>query len=150
MVLFFYLCLDYSDPYHSHNKLKYGIKLALKPSGRADPAVHIEIPFDYYMFMGGMRRAGTMKWKSHSYEVYGIDSYNALVPILGERWHVRILNEDRLLYVVHSTVKYYLYHCTPLIDSWAPSCSWWWLLSYFRLVCGDGVQSTLDSITSML
>ena len=98
--------------------------------------------------MGGMRRAGKMKQKSHGCEVYGIDSYNALVLILGERWHIRILNEDKdFCYVVHSTVEYYLYHCTPLIDSYEPlhAVDGGYCL-IFRFVRGDGVQSTLDRI----
>ena len=144
--------LDYPDPFHPHNELKYQIKLALKPSGRADPVVRIEIPFDFYTFMGVMRRAGKMKRKSNGSDVYGIDGYSALVPILGERWHIRILNEDKdFCYVVHSTVEYYLYRRKPLIDSYEPlhAVDGGYCL-IFRFVRGDGVESTLDRITSML
>lgn len=114
--------------------------------------MRIETPFDYYTFMGGMRRAGMMKRKSHGSEVYGIDSYSALVPILGERWHIRVLNEDKdFCYVVHSTVEYYLHRRTPVIDSYDPlhAVDGGYCL-IFRFVRGDGVQSAFDRITSML
>lgn len=61
VMLFPIFVLHFPDPYHPRNKLKYRIKLASNTPGRADPAVCIEIPFDHYTFMGGMRRAGKMK-----------------------------------------------------------------------------------------
>ena len=51
---------------------------------------------------------------------------------------------------MHSTVEYYLYRRTPLIDSYDPLHvidGGYCLI--FRFVRGDRVQSTLDRITSM-
>ena len=82
-----YLTLDLPAPFHPHNELKYEIKLALKPSGRADPVNPIEVPFDY-TFMGGLSLAGKVRRESHGSKIYGIDPCSDLTPILGEKWPV--------------------------------------------------------------
>ena len=89
-----FLTLDFPAPFHPHNELKYQIKLALKPSGRADPVNRIEVPFDYCTFMGGLGVNGKVRHRSHGKEKYGIDTYSDLTPFLGEKWHIRIFNEE--------------------------------------------------------
>lgn len=78
----FFLHIDFPAPFHPYNELKYQIKLALKPSGRVYPCSRIEVPFDYYTFMGGLGVAGKFRRKTHGNKIYGIDSYSDLAPFL--------------------------------------------------------------------
>ena len=90
MKCLYFLTLDFPAPFHPHNELKYQIMLALKPSGRADPDNRIEVPFNYYTFMGGFSVAGKVRRKSQGSEIYGIDSYSDLTTFLGEKWPIRL------------------------------------------------------------
>ena len=108
----FFLHVDFPAPFHPH-ELKYQIKLALKLSGRVDPCSRTEVPFDYYTFMGGLGVAGKFRRKTHGNKIYGIDSYSALAPFLGEKW-LRILNENDFCYVMLATVKYHLHRRRPI------------------------------------
>ena len=49
---------DTYTPFHLHSELAYQIKLSLRPSTRADPDVRIEIPFDRFLFIGGLQQVG--------------------------------------------------------------------------------------------
>ena len=148
----YFLTLDFPAPFHPHNDLKYQIKMALKPSGRADPVNRIEVPFDFYTFMGGLGTAGIVRHKSHGNEVYGIDSYSALTPFLGEKWHIRILSkENDFCYSILATVEYHLHRRKPIIDSFEPLVAIDGGYSLiFRFVRGDGVNSDLSRITDLL
>ena len=77
-----FLTLDFPAPFHPHNELKYQIKLALKPSRRADPVNRIEVPFDYCTFMGGLGVAGKVRHRSHGKENMELTHIVILHPFL--------------------------------------------------------------------
>ena len=47
-------------PFHLHNELAYQIKAALNSWARSDVDVRIELPFDRYLFIGGLQQAGKL------------------------------------------------------------------------------------------
>ena len=61
-------------PFHPHNELLYQIKLSLNNS-RKDPDIRIEIPFDRYVFGGGLQQRGKFLKKYRGHDVYGIGEY---------------------------------------------------------------------------
>jgi len=136
-------------PFHLHTELSYQIKLALS-SSRSDPDTRIEIPFDKFLFVGGMQQAGKLLKKHRGHGVYGIKKYSDLVPILGERWHIRVLNKQLdFCYAKLETVRYYLYTRQPLPDfqpgyedSYIPTGH----VLIFRFVRVDGVKRHWDDI----
>ena len=148
MKCLYFLTLDFPAPFHPHNELKYQIKLALKPSGRADPVNRIEVPFDYYTFMGGLSVAGKVRRESHGSEIYGIDSYSDLTPFLGKKWPIRILNEKNdFCYAILATIEYHLHRRRPIIDSYEPLVAVDGGYSLiFCFVRGDGVNSDLSRL----
>lgn len=124
-------------PFHPHTELLYQIKLSLNNS-RKDPDIRIEIPFDRYVFGGGLQQRGKFLKKYRGHDVYGIGEYGDLTPILGKRWHVRVLNEQMdFCYVELKTVQYYLHYRQPIPDLQPDLES----LLVFRFVRGDGVRS---------
>ena len=138
-------------PFHPHNELLYQIKLSLNNS-RKDPDIRIEIPFDRYVFGGGLQQRGKFLKKYRGHDVYGIGEYGDLTPILGKRWHVRVLNEQMdFCYVELKTVQYYLHYRQPIPDL-QPDLESQYVyggcILVFRFVRGDGVQS--HSVTLFL
>ena len=77
------------EPFDLHKELAYHIKVGLKDS-RKDPDIRIEMPFD--LFNGGLTCCGKLMRKSWGHNVYGINRYTDLKPLLSDRWHLRILN----------------------------------------------------------
>lgn len=141
---------SYTGPFHLHNELAYQIKLALKPSMRSDPNIRIELPFDHYLFIGGLQQAGKLLRNSYGHSVYGIRNFTSLDYILGRQWHLRVLNKDKdFCYVILSTVQYYLHRRQPAedADDLERSADGGYLL-IFRFVRGDGVERDWKDITS--
>ena len=99
------------EPYERfdlHQELAYKIKLGLKNS-RKDPEIRIEMPFDL-AFNGGLKCCGRLLRKSMGHDIYGLDQYSNLKPLLGDCWHLRILNPRRDFCYVHiQTIKYWLH-----------------------------------------
>ena len=100
------------EPYERfdlHQELAYQIKLGLKNS-RKDPEIRIEMPFDLLVFNGGLKCCGRLLRKSMGHDIYGLDRYSDLKPLLGNCWHLRILNPRRDFCYVHlQTVQYWLH-----------------------------------------
>ena len=141
----------YAGPFHLHSELAYQIKLALKPSTRSDPNVRIELPFDRYLFVGGLQQAGKFLKSSHGHSIYGISSYSTLAPILGREWHLRILNKEKdFCYAILETVQYHLHRRQPAEDAVDPerSVDGGYLL-IFRFVRGDGVERNWEDIAAI-
>jgi len=70
-----------------------------------DPAVRIELAFDRVLFDGGLAKHGYMKKSERGHEVYGIKRFSSLAAVLGDKWHIRILNEHSdFSYVNRQTV----------------------------------------------
>ena len=104
-------------PFHLHTELAYQIKLALYSSRRSDPDTRVEVPFDYFLFVGGLKQAGTLLKTHHGHDVYGIKMYHNLVPILGTAWHVRVLNKQMdFCYVILHSVHFHLHHQQDIAD----------------------------------
>lgn len=81
--------------------------------------------------------------------VYGIKKYEDLAPILGRRWHVRVLNDERdFCFVELETVQYYMHSHRPLVDL-QPDMDCKYVhggcVLVFRFVRGDGVRHQWDS-----
>ena len=107
---------------------------------RSDPNVKIEVPFDRFLFIGELQQAGKLRKSTGLYQIYGITKYSALVPLLGEQWHVRVLNKQMdFCYAVRETIQYHLRRCQDIIDPIDPkrSIDGGYVL-VFRFVRGDG------------
>lgn len=108
-----FICPDHYAPFHLHNELAYQIKLSIRPSTRADPDVRIEFPFD-----GGLQQVGKLVKSSRGHDIYTIRRYSTLDPLLGQQWHLRVLNRAKdFSYVILETVQYYLHRRVPAQDA---------------------------------
>lgn len=137
-------------PFHLHTELAYQIKLALHSSTRSDPDIRVELPFDRFLYTGGLQQAGKKIKKYRGHDVYGIDKYGDLAPILGPRWHVRVFNEQMdFCYVILETVRFHLHRRQPVPD-FQPDFEPHHTVDggyavIFHFVRGDGVRSHWDS-----
>ena len=107
-------------PFYLHRQQANQIKMALHSSQRSDRNVRIELAYDY-LFVGGLKQAGKLlKRLYHGHDIYGIKKYHDLDPILGPRWHVRVLNKQMdFCYVILGTVQFHL-HCQQSIPDFQP------------------------------
>ena len=140
---------DY-QPYNPHRELAYQIKVSLHSGSRREPEVRIELPFDRLLFEGGLKQCGRFLGKRGGHDVYTVRGHADLKPLLGDRWHVRILAENLdFCYVNMDTVQYYLHTRQALKDfdneGSAISIPGGHVL-VFRFVRMDGVRRQLDSI----
>ena len=109
------------------------------------------MPFDYYTFTGGLGVAGKVRRKSHGNEIYRIDSYSDLTPFLGEKWPIRILNEENdFCNAILTTDEYHLNRRRPIIHSYEPLITDGGYSMIFCSVRGDGVNFDLSRITGLL
>ena len=113
----------------------------------------MEVPFDHFLFGGGLQQYGTIVKKQQGHDIYRINKYEDLAPILGRRWHVRVLNDERdFCYVELDTVQYYLHYRQPMVDLQPDiDCKYihgGWVL-VFRFVRGGGDRHQWDSFISM-
>ena len=116
--------------------------VALNSSSRSDPDVRLDMSFDYFLFCGRLKQAGYLIRQSRGREVFGIKSYSALSPILGEYWYVRVLNRQHdFCYVLLDTIQFYLYRRNSIVTSFEPlrQLEGGYAL-VFKFVRGDGVQ----------
>ena len=138
-------------PFHLHNELAYQIKVALNSKSRSDVDVRIELPFDRFLYVGGLQQAGKLVKRSHGHDVHTISRYSSLEPLLGHQWHLRVLNKQLdFCYVIKETVRFYLHHRLdiedPVDDTRTVSGG---DVLIFRFVRGDGVQRNWDDIVSI-
>ena len=90
------LQMERYQPFCHYKELAYAIKAALRSAmPRRDPDVRIEIPFDELLYNGGLKQAGSFVRNFRGNEVYQIQSYSDLVPLLGKWWYIRIFNEQQ-------------------------------------------------------
>ena len=55
---------------------------------------------------------------SRGHDIYMIRRYSALEPLLGQQWHLRVLNRAKdFSYVILETVQYYLHRRVPAQDA---------------------------------
>lgn len=114
-MLFF--CTGPSKPFHLHDELAYQIKRALCSTSRTGPEARIELPYDRFLFDGGLATCGYRIKDVRGHAVYGIRHYSDLNGILGERWHICGLNkEGDFCYAKLETVLFHLHHRRPIVD----------------------------------
>ena len=74
--------------------------------------------------------------------MYGIKKYSSLAPLLGDQWHLRLLNKQYdFCYVMLETVQFYLHQREPIldpIDSARGVDGGFLLVTVFKFVRGDG------------
>lgn len=139
-------------PFDAHRELAYQITLALNSRLRSEPEVRIELPFDKLIFDGGLKQYGKLLRKSRGQDVYTIESYTALAPLLGEKWHMRGLNERlNFCYVNLKTIQYHL-HKRQNIEVFDPTGKRTIPGGYilvFKFVRMDGVKQDWDSVARL-
>lgn len=102
-------------PFDFHSELAYSIKSSLYPKHTHGPEVRIDISFDLLIFNGGLKQAGIYTRTFRDHDIYTIESYNDLMPLLGSRWFIRILNTHQdFCAVVKNTVLYHIHRRAPL------------------------------------
>ena len=142
--------LEQYQPYNPHQELAYQIKLSLHSGNRREPEVRIELPFDWLLFEGGLKQCGRCLHKRSGHDVFTVHSHADLKPLLGDRWHIRILAENLdFCYVNIDTVQYYLHRRQAIkefdMEGSAISMHGGYVL-VFRFVRMDGVRRQLDAI----
>ena len=93
------------------------IKQKLVPSRKhKDPAVRIQMPFDSCSFQLLQRKGknvGTFRGNKN----YTVVKYSDLDELLGERWHIRVVNVNGdFSYAILETIRFYLTQPRPLLD----------------------------------
>ena len=142
-------------PFSLYTELRYQIKRALNSGSRKDPAVRIELAFDRVLFDGGLAKHGYMKKSERGHEVYGIKHFSSLAAVLGDKWHIRILNEHSdFCYVNLQTVEFYLHQRPPIMEfntetSGSEVTSPGGQILVFKFVRMDGVKRQLNSVLVM-
>jgi len=147
--------LESYTPFSLYSELQYQIKRALNSGSRRDPAVRIELAFDRVLFDGGLAKHGYMKKSERGHEVYGIKRFSSLAAVLGDKWHIRILNEHSdFCYVNRQTVEFYLHQRPRIVEfntetSASEVTSPGGQILVFKFVRMDGVKRQLNSVLIM-
>ena len=139
-------------PFDAHRELAYQIVLALDSKHRSDPDVRIELPFDKLLFEGGLKQYGKLLCKSRGHDVYTIQSYSALAPLLGDKWHMRGLNERlNFCYVNLKTVQFHLHkrQNIEVYDFAGKRTIPGGYVLVFKFVRMDGVKQDWDSVSRL-
>ena len=136
-------------PFYLHRQRANQIKMALHSFQRSDWNVRIELAYDY-LFVGGLKQAGKLlKRLYHGHGIYGIKKYHDLDPILGPRWHVRVLNKQMdFCYVILGTGQFHLHRRQSTytwFSAWPRSSRWviqLCLLLYKEMVFKDNGKTS--------
>ena len=139
-------------PFDVHRELGYQIALALNSKHRSEPEVRIELPFDKLLFEGGLKQYGKLLCKSRGHDVYTIERYSALIPLLGDKWHMRGLNERlNFCYVNLKTVQFHLHkrQNIEVFDSAGKRTIPGGYVLVFKFVRMDGVKQDWDSVARL-
>lgn len=106
------------------------------------------MPYDHYLFTGGLQQAGKFLKFSQGHTVYTITKYESLAHILGQGWHLRALNKEKdFSYVILDTVEFYLHRRSSVEDAIDPerSVDGGYVL-VFEFTRGDGEESDWDDM----
>lgn len=149
------LQIEQYRPLDLHKELAYAIKAALRSSlPRRDPDVRVEVPFDLLLYNGGLKAAGTFVREFRGHQVYGIKAYDDLTPLLGRRWYLRVLNEQKDFCAVKlGTVLFYI-HRRPALKEFSPEDGApipmeGGYIVIFKFVRVDGVRRQLQEYLDM-
>ena len=72
---------------------------------------------DISIFTGGLKEAGKFLRTFCGHNVYGICHYSDLYPILGDKWHLRVLNKQ--MDFCYAKLETHL-HCRQLLPDFIP------------------------------
>ena len=90
-------------------RVERSVKAALTSGTKDSVEVKIELPFDPINYTGGLQQQGKFLRRWGRNNIYGIKKYSDLIPLLGEKWHTRILNEHMdFCYMNLEIVSFYL------------------------------------------
>ena len=81
-------------PFHLHNELAYPNNVSLNSSTRSEPHVRIDLPYDPFLFAGGLQQSGKLIKKKRGHDVCGIKKYSSSALLFGDQWHLRVLNKQ--------------------------------------------------------
>lgn len=111
------LQLEKYTPPDYHWELAHAIKASLSSSRKVGPDVRIELPFDLLIFNGGLKQVGSFLRTYRNNDLYGIQDYDNLVPLLGKKWYIRGISEQLdFCAVLKDTVVFHLYRKAPIKD----------------------------------
>ena len=138
--------------YDPNRELAYRIKQSLNSGARHEPQVRIELTLDQHVYATGLKNSGTYVCSRRGHNIYAIQQYKDLSPLLGDKWYMRGIN-DRLdfCYVNLSTVRYWL-HQRKAVEDFHPGGKK--LIDgdnvlVFMFVRIDGVRSMYDDIAKL-
>ena len=129
------------QPFDLHKQLAFLVKSSLKGC-RKDPAIRIEMPFDLVVFNGGLWFCGKHRVTTRGHEVFGLNHYADLKPLLGEK-------RRDFCYVKLQTVEYWVYKRKDIEEFDEEGNPMYLNGGYvlvFRFVRMDKVQTFLNSI----
>lgn len=93
------------------------IKKALSCSRTGSPQIRLVMPFDIFLFNGGLRASGIPSKVIGGNQHYKISHYQDLNHLLGKNWHFRAINANGDYgYVVKETVEFYIRRNKPLTE----------------------------------
>lgn len=96
--------------------LACNIKQKLVPSRKEEPLVRIQLPFDTVTFEA-LKQKGKSLGDSYGHSTYTIRQYSDLNELLGDRWHIRIVNSNGdFSQVLLETIRFYLTRPKPILD----------------------------------
>lgn len=103
---------------HNFTTLACCIKQKLIPSRKLeDPKVRIQIPFDNTSFNLLKRNGVLLDIQVNGHQVYGIKDYEDLDELLGEQWHLRIVNiNGDFSCALLKTIQFYATCPKPILD----------------------------------
>ena len=144
------LHLEHYSPFNFHEELAYRIKASLTAGTREDVDVKIELPFDPLIYFGGLQRQGRFVRRWGGNDIYEIERYSQLSPLLGKQWYFRILNEQmNFCYINLDTVSYYLRKRRNLVEYSTGGCKLehkGGFVLVFKFVRMDGVSRHLPAV----
>ena len=148
------------EPFSPLKELACSIKRKLLPCRSGDPDVRIQVPCDITSFTT-LQELGIPRSKSTGRDCckseYTLRQYSDLDSVLGEKWHLRVVNEvGDFSYVMLETISFYMTKGRPILDYsvekddsdelvFKPMYIEQSLLLIFKFVRGDGNKRKLLS-----
>lgn len=97
------------------------------------------------IFNGGLKQVGSFLRTYRNNDLYGIQDYDDLVPLLGKKWYIRGINEQLdFCAVLKDTVVFHLYCKAPIKDFITRELLCGGYMLVFRFVRFDGVRRHLQ------
>ena len=102
------------------------IKQKLVPAKTEDPQVRTQVPFNNNSRELLKQHIVLLTTKHRGYEGYGIKDYKDLNELLGDQWHIRVVNVNGdFSYAMLQTIQFHAFYPKPLQLSFALYCHKW-------------------------